>query len=217
MKFYSFKIKYPIHLKALQITFTTIIYDTTGTNMQSVKLTYKPVKYFEQVFQKQNSQYLNRNKVFSFKDVFLKVLLPIFVLIVVILFTAITLVFYRKNLVKNKFWDVGAAVGKRRLSEFPKPMADSMESSQVEEKNIYDNYENLMNLNRESEVKSPIMSKFQMLFNTSKLYTKRVKQRAMNIGKTENKIENVSGSNSTSGTLVASPLLDNNLENGKLG
>lgn len=206
-----------VYKRAVNVYSLNNVYNN-GTNMQSVKLTYKPVKYFEQVFQKQNNQYLSRNKVFSFKDVFLKVLLPIFILIVVILFTAITLVFYRKSIVKNKFWNIRAVLAKRRLAEFPKPMAQSTDSSNqpsIEDKNIYDNYENLMNLKRDNAGKSPIMSKFQMFLNTSRLYTKRVKKRAFN--RNPEKVENVSGSNSTSGTLIASPLLDNNMENGKLG
>lgn len=175
--------------------------------MQTIKLTHKPAKYFDKIFQNQKGKFFKRNEpVFSFKEVFLNILLPIFILIVFILFTAITLVFYRKSIVKNRFWNMNVLT-KRHLSEFPHPIIESSETSAVEvtvdKNNIYDNYENLMNLKQNDEKKP--LSKLQLLLNSSKFYTSRVKQRNRKpeIG------ENVSGSNSTSGTLIATPLLDN--------
>ncbi len=145
-----------------------------GTNMQTIKLTDKPHGYFnskyneilltnQQYHSNNNNQRFKKQQVFSFRDVFLKFLLPIFVLIVFILFTIITLVFYRKRLFKNTnhFMQnhsfVKLKLKKTKPGEFP-PLEHSNNDlelhfdqqnveNKVVEKNIYDNYENLMNLN----------------------------------------------------------------------
>ena len=172
-----------------------------GTNMQTIKLTNKPAKYFDQIFQKNKQM---RNEVFSFKEVFLKFLLPIFILIVFVLFTTITLIFYRKTITKNKFWKI--RLTKKKMAEFPNPMA----AQAMPEKDIYDNYENLMGIkNGKSSSSGPIL-KLQNLFNSSRLYSKRMKNKAFRNADT---VENASNSNSTSGTLIAAPLLENNSEN----
>lgn len=174
-----------------------------GTNMQTIKLTNKPAKYFEKIFQKNKQM---RTEVFSFREVFVKFLLPIFILIVFILFTTITLIFYRKSITKNKFWTI--RLTKKKLAEFPNPIASAQ---QVTEKDIYDNYENLMGM-KQGKASGQIL-KLQSLFNSSKLYSKRVKNKAFRKVDT---IENVSNSNSTSGTLIAAPLLENNSEHNML-
>ncbi len=217
-----------VHKRSANVYSLNNVYNN-GTNMQLLKLTHKPLRYFEQAFQNQKGKYeRGHERVFSFRDVFLNVLLPLFVLSVFVLFTAVTLVFYRKQIVKNKFWNMRLLTLKKKhkqnLSEFPHPQSMVVvETKPIDEKhNIYDNYENLMNLKQQQEGReeaaSTKMNRLQLFLRSSRLFL--IRNRAFNKTRTpadeanalqgsNNKCD-VSGSNSTSGTLVASPLLDTN-------